>query len=155
MWEAITVFCPSRVHQDAKKGRGGQQMLPELEQSVFNQIHTILVENAIGSIMAPSVVDLGFSEGGFCYIIAWLKYMYRSYTHFQLNHAHFLNLFGETRCSTCLLICFWPRFLLRWATEAIFFVLQSWRRVPFSLSSVHLLLITRSSQRGGRGSMEP
>ena len=39
--------------------------------------------------MAPLVVDLGFSEGGFCYIIAWLKYMYHSHTHFQLNHAHF------------------------------------------------------------------
>ena len=41
----------SFVHREfikmQKKGRGGQPMLPELEQSVFNEIHTILVENAL------------------------------------------------------------------------------------------------------------
>ena len=48
----------------------------------------------------------------------------------------------RTSCYTCQLICFWSRFMLRWATEAVNLVLQPGRKAPFSLSSVIIIVST-------------
>ena len=64
------------------------------------------------------VADLGFSTGGFWYSIVREKIA---------TTPNFDRFWRETSCSTCH-----PDL----ATEAVSFVLQPGRRVPFSLSSV-------------------
>ena len=60
-----------------------------------------------------TVVDLGFSEGGFCYSIVHENFCVHA--HFRLNYAYFQSFWREISCSTCQSIHFQPRLMLRHA----------------------------------------
>ena len=53
-------------------------------------------------MLATTVADLGFGQGGFCYsIVREARARNCDYAHFLLNHTHFRAFWRETSCFTC------------------------------------------------------